>query len=105
MELKQQILQKGFQVPSFCGPDADKHANLDCISVSQPDMQDFQNSGKGAMQQVITSSYTLQRAPINVYLPQEKKTKKTECVQKKKKRQDTFYSLKSRSALRTVLNV
>lgn len=57
VELKQQILQKGFQVPSFCGPDADKHANLDCISVSQPDMQDFQNNGKGAMQQVITSSY------------------------------------------------
>ncbi|XP_075903106.1 adhesion G protein-coupled receptor D2 isoform X2 [Nelusetta ayraudi] len=45
VELKQQILQKGFQVPGFCGPDADKHANLDCISVSQPDMQDFQNNG------------------------------------------------------------
>lgn len=90
--MKQQILQKGFQVPSFCGPDADKHANLDCISVSQPDMQDFQNSGKGAMQQVITSSYTLQRAPINVYLPQEKKKqKKTECVQKKKKKDKTHF--------------
>lgn len=57
MELNQQILQKGIQVQSFCGPEADKHADLDCISVSQPDMQDFQNNGKGAVQQVITSSY------------------------------------------------
>lgn len=78
MELKQQILQKGFQASSFCEPDPDKHTNLDCISVSQPDIQDFHNNSKKTLQQAIIFLLHHSNYLFRFILH------KTECLQKDK---------------------
>ncbi|KAM9743587.1 adhesion G protein-coupled receptor D2 isoform 2-T2 [Menidia menidia] len=45
LKVQQQRLQEGSQVSSFCGPETEKHAGLDCISVPQQKIQDLHNSG------------------------------------------------------------
>lgn len=45
LEVQQQRLDEGATGPSFCGPDRDQHAALDCISVPQHNIQDLHNSG------------------------------------------------------------
>uniref|UniRef100_A0A3Q1FD45 Adhesion G protein-coupled receptor D2 n=1 Tax=Acanthochromis polyacanthus TaxID=80966 RepID=A0A3Q1FD45_9TELE len=45
LEVQQQRLQEGSRGSSFCGPETQKHANLDCISVPHEKIQDLHNNG------------------------------------------------------------
>lgn len=45
LELQQQKLQEGSKVSSFCGPDTESHAHLDCISVPPQKIQDLHSNG------------------------------------------------------------
>ncbi|XP_040898830.1 adhesion G-protein coupled receptor D2 [Toxotes jaculatrix] len=45
LEVQQQMLQEGFRGSSFCGPETEKHTNLDCISVPHEKIQDLHNNG------------------------------------------------------------
>ncbi|XP_062273107.1 adhesion G-protein coupled receptor D2 [Scomber scombrus] len=45
LEVQQQRLQEGSRGSSFCGPDTEKHTNLDCISVPYQKIQDLHNNG------------------------------------------------------------
>ncbi|XP_018524878.1 adhesion G-protein coupled receptor D2 isoform X2 [Lates calcarifer] len=45
LEVKQQTLQEGSRGLSFCGPETEKHGNLDCISVPHQKIQDLHNNG------------------------------------------------------------
>ncbi|XP_056232719.1 adhesion G-protein coupled receptor D2 isoform X1 [Seriola aureovittata] len=45
VEVQQHMLQEGSRGLSFCGPDTEKHTNLDCISVPHQKIQDLHNNG------------------------------------------------------------
>ncbi|XP_028269689.1 adhesion G-protein coupled receptor D2 [Parambassis ranga] len=45
LEVQQQKLQRGYRGSSFCGPETEKHTNLDCISVPHWKIQDLHNNG------------------------------------------------------------
>ncbi|XP_049906270.1 adhesion G-protein coupled receptor D2 isoform X2 [Epinephelus moara] len=45
LEVQQQRLQEGSRGSSFCGPETEKHTNLDCISVPHQRIQDLHNNG------------------------------------------------------------
>ncbi|XP_053276163.1 adhesion G-protein coupled receptor D2 [Pleuronectes platessa] len=45
VEMQQQSLQEGFRGSIFCGPETEKHTNLDCISVPLQKIQDLHNNG------------------------------------------------------------
>ncbi|XP_072243314.1 adhesion G protein-coupled receptor D2 [Leuresthes tenuis] len=45
LEVQQQRLQDGSKTSSFCGPETEKHTNLDCISVPRQKIQDLHNNG------------------------------------------------------------
>ena len=46
VEVQQQRLQEGSRGSSFCGPDTEKHTNLDCISVPYQKIHDLHNDGR-----------------------------------------------------------
>ncbi|XP_041644185.1 adhesion G-protein coupled receptor D2 [Cheilinus undulatus] len=45
LEVQQQRLQEGSKGSSFCGPESEKHTDIDCISVPQHKIQDLHNNG------------------------------------------------------------
>ncbi|XP_030273155.1 adhesion G-protein coupled receptor D2 [Sparus aurata] len=45
LEVQQQRLQEGSRGSSFCGPETEKHPNIDCISVPHQKIQDLRNNG------------------------------------------------------------
>lgn len=53
MEVQQ--LQKDRREPSFCGPEPEEAAGLDCISVSQENMEELRHSGRTKLPQLCVS--------------------------------------------------
>ncbi|KAI3372756.1 hypothetical protein L3Q82_022716 [Scortum barcoo] len=45
VEVQQQTLQEGSKGSNFCGPDTEKHTNLDCIAVPLQKIQNLHNNG------------------------------------------------------------
>lgn len=45
LQVQQQRLQEGSTVSGFCGPETEKHTNLDCISIPQQNILDLHNNG------------------------------------------------------------
>ncbi|XP_019957904.2 adhesion G protein-coupled receptor D2 [Paralichthys olivaceus] len=45
VEVQQQTLQGGYRGSIFCGPETEKHTNLDCISVPLQKIEDLHNNG------------------------------------------------------------
>ncbi|XP_034547013.1 adhesion G-protein coupled receptor D2 [Notolabrus celidotus] len=45
LEVQQQRLQEGSKGSSFCGPETEKHTNVDCISIPHQKLQDLLNNG------------------------------------------------------------
>lgn len=50
-EVEVQQLQKAGRDPSFCGPEPEEAAGLDCISVSQENLEDLRDSGRTELPQ------------------------------------------------------
>ncbi|CAJ1068723.1 adhesion G-protein coupled receptor D2 [Xyrichtys novacula] len=45
LEVQQQRLQEGSKGLSFCGPETEKHTDIDCISIPHQKIQDLHNNG------------------------------------------------------------